>query len=76
MVTRNTCADLALVLLSIFLPPVAVIFKCGLCSADFVINVALCVLGFIPGLIHAWYIIAKYPLQPNYDIESRPLLGE
>ena len=24
-------------------------------------------LGFIPGLLHAWYIIAKYPEQSEYD---------
>ncbi|KAK0444540.1 uncharacterized protein EV420DRAFT_1277488 [Desarmillaria tabescens] len=29
------------------------------CSADFWINIALCVLGWIPGIIHAWYIISK-----------------
>jgi len=40
--------------------------KCGICSADSVINIALCMLGFIPGLLHAWYIIAKYP-ETDYD---------
>jgi len=24
------------------------------------------VLGYIPGLLHAWYIIAKYPDDPDY----------
>lgn len=40
--------------------------KRGLCSADSVINIALCCLGFLPGLLHAWYIIAKYP-ETDYD---------
>ncbi len=35
--------------------------KRGLCSADSLINIALCMLGGVPGLIHAWYIIFKYP---------------
>lgn len=39
--------------------------KCGICSADSVINILLCVLGFLPGLLHAWYIIAKFP-EPDY----------
>lgn len=39
--------------------------KRGLCSADSVINIALCMLGFFPGLLHAWYIIAKYPEPPE-----------
>lgn len=28
---------------------------------DSLINILLCVLGYLPGLIHSWYIIAKYP---------------
>ncbi|OAV89685.1 hypothetical protein PTTG_12442 [Puccinia triticina 1-1 BBBD Race 1] len=31
------------------------------CAADFWINVALFILGWIPGVIHAWWIISKYP---------------
>ncbi|KGR20681.1 hypothetical protein MG9_02272, partial [Candida albicans P37037] len=33
----------------------------GCCSCDSLINIALCMLGYFPGLIHSWYIIAKYP---------------
>jgi hypothetical protein len=40
--------------------------KRGVCSADSLINIGLCCLGFIPGLLHAWYIIAKYP-ETDYD---------
>lgn len=46
--------------------PVIVWIKSGICTADSVINLALCLLGYIPGLIHAWYIILKYP-EPDYD---------
>lgn len=35
--------------------------KRGICSVDSLLNILLFVLGYIPGLIHAWYIIAKYP---------------
>jgi hypothetical protein len=28
--------------------------KRGICSADSFINIALCCLGYLPGLIHAW----------------------
>lgn len=45
--------------------PPTVWVKCGICSADSVINILLCVLGFLPGLLHAWYIIAKFP-EPDY----------
>ncbi|PRT56914.1 Plasma membrane proteolipid 31 [Wickerhamiella sorbophila] len=67
MAKRNTCWDLFLIVLSIVLPPVPVAFKRGFCSADFLINIALCILGFLPGLIHAWYIIAKYPQDADID---------
>lgn len=38
----------------------------GICTADSIINLALCCLGYVPGLLHAWYIILKYP-EPDYD---------
>lgn len=41
--------------------PLPVWIKSGLCTADSLINICLCVLGYFPGLLHAWYIIAKYP---------------
>lgn len=49
--------------------PFAVWVKCGICSADSVINILLCLLGYVPGLLHAWYIIAKYPEHDYYDYE-------
>jgi Proteolipid membrane potential modulator len=30
---------------------------------DSLINICLCALGYLPGLIHAWYIISSYPDQ-------------
>lgn len=53
--------DIFLGVIAILFPPLAVWVKCGICSADSVINILLCMLGYIPGLLHAWYIIAKYP---------------
>ncbi|KAG0697067.1 plasma membrane proteolipid Pmp3 [Suillus ampliporus] len=40
------------------LPPVAVFFKRG-CAADFWINICLTILGWIPGVLHAWWIISR-----------------
>ncbi|KAI5992873.1 UPF0057-domain-containing protein [Pisolithus marmoratus] len=39
-------------------PPLAVFFKRG-CAADFWINICLSILGWIPGVLHAWYIISR-----------------
>ena len=61
------CSDMFLVLLSVFFPPLAVWIRVGLCTADSLINILLCVLGYFPGLIHAWYIIAKNPPYPIYE---------
>ena len=49
--------------------------KRGICGADSLINLALCCLGYFPGLLHAWYIIYAYP--DPYDLvaedaESQP----
>ncbi|KAL9005153.1 MAG: hypothetical protein Q9188_002067 [Gyalolechia gomerana] len=54
-------ADILLALLAVIFPPLPVWIKSGLCTLDSLINILLCTLGFIPGLLHAWYIIAKYP---------------
>ncbi|KAL2840800.1 hypothetical protein BJY01DRAFT_16043 [Aspergillus pseudoustus] len=62
-------SDMFLAILAIFFPPVSVWIKLGICTADSIINIALCCLGYIPGLLHAWYIILKYP-EPDYDDPS------
>nr|POE71915.1 plasma membrane proteolipid 3 [Quercus suber] len=59
-------SDIFLGFIAILFPPIAVWVKRGLCSADSLINIALCCLGFIPGLLHAWYIIAVTP-DPTYE---------
>ncbi|EPT01230.1 hypothetical protein FOMPIDRAFT_1120960 [Fomitopsis schrenkii] len=38
------------------LPPVAVFLKTGL-RAEFWINVLLTILGWIPGILHAWWVL-------------------
>ncbi|KAM0261492.1 hypothetical protein ACHAQJ_002173 [Trichoderma viride] len=63
--------DIFLGILAILFPPLPVWVKCGICSADSLINILLCLLGFVPGLLHAWYIIAKYP-EPAYEYEAIP----
>ncbi|CAJ2513675.1 Uu.00g017940.m01.CDS01 [Anthostomella pinea] len=60
-------ADCFLGFLAILFPPLPVWVKCGICSADSIINLLLCLLGYIPGLLHAWYIIAKFPDTLDYE---------
>lgn len=46
------------IILAILLPPVAVALKSGL-GKDFVINLILTLLFFLPGVIHALWLILK-----------------
>jgi len=62
--------DCFLAIIACLFPPLPVWVKRGICSGDSVINIALCVLGFLPGLFHAWYIIGKYP-DPFEDVVYR-----
>ena len=61
-------SDICLYFLAIFLPFISVMLKTG-CGADFLINICLSILGWIPGVIHAWYIISKHekPARATYN---------
>ncbi|KAF2873732.1 hypothetical protein BDV95DRAFT_666782 [Massariosphaeria phaeospora] len=59
--------DCLLMLLSVLFAPIGVWVKRGICSADSLINIALCCLGVLPGVLHAWYIILKYPDAYEYE---------
>lgn len=50
--------DLLKILLAIILPPLGVFLEVGI-GKHFWINIILTLLGFIPGIIHAVYIIAS-----------------
>ncbi|MEH6550479.1 MAG: YqaE/Pmp3 family membrane protein [Pseudomonadales bacterium] len=49
---------IVLIILSIFLPPVAVAIKKGI-GTDLLINIVLCFLFFIPAVIHALWITTR-----------------
>ncbi|MFY8274213.1 YqaE/Pmp3 family membrane protein [Pseudoalteromonas sp. SSDWG2] len=49
---------LLLIILSIFLPPVAVFLKAG-AGKDLIINIILCFLFFVPAMIHALWITTR-----------------
>jgi uncharacterized membrane protein YqaE (UPF0057 family) len=50
--------DIIRILLAILLPPLGVFLQVGI-GLHFWINILLTLLGYIPGIIHAVYIIAK-----------------
>lgn len=49
--------DILRIILSILLPPLGVFLQVGI-GLHFWINILLTLLGYIPGIIHAIYIIA------------------
>jgi uncharacterized membrane protein YqaE (UPF0057 family) len=51
-------ADAIRVILSVIIPPVGVFFQVGI-GLHFWLNILLTILGYIPGLVHAIWIIAK-----------------
>jgi uncharacterized membrane protein YqaE (UPF0057 family) len=54
-----TCSDIFKFIGAVIFPPLGVLLERG-CGVDLLINIGLTLLGFIPGIIHAVYIILKY----------------
>jgi len=50
------CNDICSVILAILLPPLGVLCKFG-CTSQFVIAIILTLLGYVPGIIYALYLI-------------------
>ncbi len=50
--------DLLRILLAILLPPLGVFLQVGI-GAQFWINILLTLLGYIPGIVHAVWVIAR-----------------
>lgn len=58
--------------LGIVLPPVGVFLTYGISSAFF-INIAMTLLAWLPGSIHAVWVISKhYEVKANESLESGP----
>jgi len=55
---KEYCMDLIRILIAILLPPLGVFLQVGFGGA-FWLNILLTLLGYIPGIVHAVYIIAK-----------------
>lgn len=54
----STLSDLIKILIAILLPPLGVFLEVGL-GKHFWLNILLTLLGYVPGIVHAVYIIAK-----------------
>ncbi len=56
--SKETRGDVLRILLAIILPPLGVFMQVGL-GLQFWLNVLLTILGYIPGIIHAVWIILR-----------------
>jgi len=54
-----TGSDIFKILLAILLPPLGVFLEVGL-KGHFWLNILLTLLGYIPGIIHALYVILRH----------------
>ena len=51
--------DLVRIIISVLLPPLGVFLQVGL-GKHFWLNILLTILGYIPGIVHAIWVITKY----------------
>ncbi|KAI7904870.1 uncharacterized protein BX663DRAFT_503860 [Cokeromyces recurvatus] len=64
----GTCC---LILIIILLPPLGVFLMQG-CGGDFWINVCLTLLGYIPGHLHAFYVLIRERDKGNFQQMAPP----
>ena len=57
---KNTNMSILEIILAILLPPLAVGLKKGI-GTTFFLNVLLTIIGWLPGVIHAFYVLSKKP---------------
>lgn len=57
-VERKSAMDVIRILLAIVLPPLGVFLQVGI-GLHFWINILLTLLGYVPGIIHAIWVIVK-----------------
>jgi uncharacterized membrane protein YqaE (UPF0057 family) len=56
---KRLTMDLLRIIIAILLPPLGVFLQVGI-GKQFWINLLLTILGYIPGIVHAVWVIAKY----------------
>jgi len=55
-----TAYGILVLILAVLVPPLGVLLETGL-SKDFLLNILLTILGYIPGICHAVYVIMTSP---------------
>ncbi|KAH7688291.1 Proteolipid membrane potential modulator protein [Dioscorea alata] len=64
----DLCCKCLEILIAILLPPLGVCLRHGCCSLEFCICLALTILGYLPGILYALYVIvAVEPDRHRHD---------
>ena len=58
--------DILRIVLAIIIPPLGVFLQVGL-TKQFWINILLTILGYVPGLVHAVWVIATFPRKEQFS---------
>ncbi|KAG0149614.1 hypothetical protein CROQUDRAFT_669133 [Cronartium quercuum f. sp. fusiforme G11] len=68
-------SDIILILVAVLFPPASALFLTG-CGCDLLINILLTILGYIPGHVHAFYLIYKrMQAEERYGQEGYKYIG-
>jgi|LFEF01.1.fsa_nt_gb uncharacterized membrane protein YqaE (UPF0057 family) len=62
--------SLVMILLVIFLPPVAVAVRQGI-GLQLLINIVLTLIGWVPGVIHALWVVTREPERLDWNTQGR-----
>lgn len=65
-----TCSDIIKIIAAIILPPLGVFLETG-CNSSFFISILLTILGYIPGIIYALYVILRYWWVETYFLKLK-----
>ncbi|KAG6482481.1 hypothetical protein ZIOFF_059112 [Zingiber officinale] len=69
----NRCCFFLEIILSIILPPLGVFLHYGCCSMEFCICLLLTILGYVPGIIYAIYVLVAVEHEPYRRYYYEPL---
>lgn len=54
---KKLISKILLMILAVFLPPLAVVLRKDDIETHFWISICLTILAWVPGVLHAWYVI-------------------
>ncbi len=63
---KEAWLDVFRILLAMVLPPLAVFLQVGF-NFHFWLNIVLTMLGFVPGIIHAFWVISRFGDEPKQE---------